>query len=121
MVIPVLALTILAPLGMLLPADTGEKMGLQMTLLLSLVVFIQLMQGEMPVWEDYGETPKDLVDLMAIFNIVIHNGRLLYYINLSDAPFDPSKDFGLFRSSACSFDIVYFYLCMDLVSSPYDR
>ena len=93
MVIPVLALTILAPLGMLLPADTGEKMGLQMTLLLSLVVFIQLMQGEMPVWEDYGETPKDLVDLMAIFNIV---GRLLYHINLSDAPFDPSKDFGLF-------------------------
>ena len=96
MVIPVLALTILAPLGMLLPADTGEKMGLQMTLLLSLVVFIQLMQGEMPVWEDYGETPKDLVDLMAIFNIVIHNGRLLYHINLSDAPFDLSKDFGLF-------------------------
>ena len=93
MVIPVLALTLLAPLGMLLPADTGEKMGLQMTLLLSLVVFIQLMQGEMPVWEDYGETPKDLVDLMAIFNIV---GRLLYHINLSDAPFDPSKDFGLF-------------------------
>ena len=93
MVIPVLALTLLAPLGMLLPAETGEKMGLQMTLLLSLVVFIQLMQGEMPVWEDYGETPKDLVDLMAIFNIV---GRLLYHINLSDAPFDLSKDFGLF-------------------------
>ena len=58
MVVPVLALTVLAPLGMLLPTESGEKMGFQMTLLLSLVVFIQLMQGEMPVWENYGETPK---------------------------------------------------------------
>ena len=78
MVIPVLALTILAPLGMLLPADTGEKMGLQMTLLLSLVVFIQLMEGEMPVWENYGETPKDLVNNL----LTINNGRLSHFINL---------------------------------------
>ena len=86
MVIPVLALTILAPLGMLLPAGTGEKMGFQMTLLLSLVVFIQLMQGEMPVWETYGETPKDWVDFMTM-KIVTHNSRIIS--TPSDAPFDP--------------------------------
>ena len=41
MVMPVIAVTIMSTMGMLLPANSGEKMGLQITLLLTLVVFIQ--------------------------------------------------------------------------------
>ena len=55
MVLPVIVITCLAPIGMLLPANSGEKMGLQITLLLTLVVFIESLQ-------DQGRDANNLFD-----------------------------------------------------------
>ena len=58
MILPVIAVTVMTTMGMLLPANSGEKMGLQITLLLTLVVFIQSLQDEIPFWQLYQDTPK---------------------------------------------------------------
>ena len=87
MVLPVIAVTIMATMGMLLPAGSGEKMGLQITLLLTLVVFIQLLQDEVPFWQFYKHTPKILVYFVAVmgtmsFTIIISVWTLyLHHMN----------------------------------------
>ena len=87
MVLPVIVITIMATMGMLLPADSGEKMGLQITLLLTLVVFIQLLQDEVPVWQLYRNTPKILVYFVVVmvvmsFTIIISVWTLyLHHMN----------------------------------------
>ena len=58
MILPVIAVTIMTTMGMLLPANSGEKMGLQITLLLTLTMFIQSLQDEIPFWQLYQDTPK---------------------------------------------------------------
>ena len=77
MVLPVIVITInMATMGMLLPAASGEKMGLQITLLLTLVVFIQLLQDEVPVWQLYQNAPKILVYfvvVMVVMSVTIRN------------------------------------------------
>ena len=45
---PILFLTILAPIGLILPADAGEKMGLQITVMLTVVIYIDVFQGSIP-------------------------------------------------------------------------
>ena len=45
---PILFLTILAPIGLILPADAGEKMGLQITVMLTVVIYIDVLQGSIP-------------------------------------------------------------------------
>ena len=87
MVMPVIAVTIMATMGMLLPADSGEKMGLQITLLLTLVVFIQLLQDEVPFWQFYKNTPKILVYFVVVmgtmsFTIIVSVWSLyLHHMN----------------------------------------
>ena len=58
MILPVIAVTVMTTMGMLLPANSGEKMGLQITLLLTLTMFIQSLQDEIPFWQLYQDTPK---------------------------------------------------------------
>ena len=58
MILPVIAVTVMTTMGMLLPANSGEKMGLQITLLLTLAMFIQSLQDEIPFWQLYQDTPK---------------------------------------------------------------
>jgi len=38
-------------------ADAGEKMGLQITILLTMVIYIDLLQDNMPVFDAYGNSP----------------------------------------------------------------
>ena len=38
-------LTFLAPVGLILPADSGEKMGLQITVMLTVVIYIDVLQN----------------------------------------------------------------------------
>ena len=88
MVLPVIAVTVMATMGMLLPADSGEKMGLQITLLLTLVVFIQLLQDEVPFWQLYQNTPKILVYFVVVmgtmsFTIIVSVWSL-YLHNMND-------------------------------------
>lgn len=99
MVMPVIAVTIMATMGMLLPADSGEKMGLQITLLLTLVVFIQLLQDEVPFWQLYKNTPKILVYFVVVmgtmsFTIIV-SAWSLYLHHMNDQEL---HNFGLIRA-----------------------
>ena len=55
--IPVILLTFLAPIGLILPAGTGEKMGLQITVMLTIVIYIDVIQNSIPVYGSIMETP----------------------------------------------------------------
>ena len=95
MVLPVIAVSILATMGLLLPADSGEKMGLQVTLLLTLVFFIQLLQDEVPFWQLYNNTPKILMYFVlvmgAISYTIIQSAWTLYLHHMND---DELENFG---------------------------
>ena len=79
--VPILLLTVLAPVGLILPgynnsssasgrlsliitsllklvlADAGEKMGLQITILLADIIYVDILQSTVPVFDSYGNTP----------------------------------------------------------------
>ena len=82
--VPILLLTVLAPVGLILPgnklslvpistsgrlyliiasllklvlADAGEKMGLQITILLADIIYVEILQSTVPVFESYKNTP----------------------------------------------------------------
>ena len=57
MFIPIVVLTLLCPIGLILPVESGEKMGLQITLLLTLVVYIQILQETLPTFKGYHNSP----------------------------------------------------------------
>ena len=57
MFIPIVVLTLLCPIGLILPVESGEKMGLQITLLLTLVVYIQILQETLPTFRGYHNSP----------------------------------------------------------------
>ena len=83
--IPILVMTLLSPCGLILPVDAGEKMGLQVrpyiewrkratirflwplqqilqiTVLLTMVIYVEVMQHNIPVFDSYGNTPLMLV------------------------------------------------------------
>ena len=61
MVLPVIVITIMATMGLLLPADSGEKMGLQITVLLTMVIFVEVLQTNIPVFGFLDKTPVILV------------------------------------------------------------
>ena len=75
LIIPIIALTLLAPLGLILPgyflikkqktkqsqAESGEKIGFQITLLLTVVIYIEYLQNNLPVFDSLGQTPKLLI------------------------------------------------------------
>ena len=59
---PILFLTLLAPIGLILPADAGEKMGLQITVMLTVVIYIDVLQGSIPgkanrTWKSLTKLP----------------------------------------------------------------
>ena len=57
MFIPILVLTLLSPLGLILPVDSGEKIGLQITILLTMVIYVETLQNSIPVFDSYGNSP----------------------------------------------------------------
>ena len=50
-------LTFIAPIGLILPAGTGEKMGLQITVMLTFVIYIDVIQNSIPVYGSVLDTP----------------------------------------------------------------
>lgn len=46
-------LTFLAPVGLILPADAGEKLGLQITVMLTVVIYIDVLQNSLGCF-DFG-------------------------------------------------------------------
>ena len=41
---PIIVLTLLSPIGLILPVEAGEKMGLQITVLLTMVIYVDILQ-----------------------------------------------------------------------------
>ena len=54
---PIMVLTFLSPIGLLLPADTGEKMGLQITVMLTVITYLNVVQDSVPVFTSSEQSP----------------------------------------------------------------
>merc|ERR1739838_1288584 len=85
--IPILVLTLLAPIGLILPVESGEKLGFQVTLLLTVVIYIDYLQNNIPVFDSLGKTPNLLlffvimILLMTLSLLVTTHTLFLYHVN----------------------------------------
>ena len=67
LILPIIMLTLMVPLGLILPVDSGEKMGFQVTLLLTVVIYIEYLQSNIPVFGTMADAPY----LLQFFVIMI--------------------------------------------------
>ena len=67
---PILVLTLLSPIGLILPVDAGEKMGLQITVLLTMVIYVDILQSTVPVFDGFGQAPL-LLDYFIVTIIML--------------------------------------------------
>merc|ERR1739838_279032 len=87
LIIPILVLTLLAPIGLILPVESGEKLGFQVTLLLTVVIYIDYLQNNIPVFDSVGKTPNLLlffvvmILLMTLSLLVTTHTLFLYHVN----------------------------------------
>lgn len=76
-IIPCIFLSLLAIAGFLLPAESGEKVGLGLTVLLSFSVFMLLIAEAMPATSEFlpliGESLPPPTKFMVIFLVKIHH------------------------------------------------
>ena len=78
-------MTVLAPCGLILPGwcyflvyflydlflvEAGEKMGLQITVLLTMVIYVEVLQTNIPVFDTYASTPLILYFFIATIIII---------------------------------------------------
>ena len=63
--------------------DSGEKMGMQITTLLTLVVFMQILQSSVPVWDTMANTPNIIIFFTVSIGIVTASLILTRYIKTS--------------------------------------
>ena len=68
-IIPTIILSLLSVLVFILPSDAGEKIGFSTTILLSLVVFLQMLGDATPPTSDDSATP--IVALFSMFSMVL--------------------------------------------------
>ena len=68
--IPVIVLAVLSVAGLLLPASSGEKMGFQVTILLALVVYIEIIRDSVPIWANRGDVP--IVIWLFIITVIVN-------------------------------------------------
>merc|ERR1739838_1230648 len=87
LIIPILVLTLLAPIGLILPVESSEKLGFQVTLLLTVVIYIDYLQNNIPVFDSLGKTPNLLIFfvtmilLMTLSLLVTTHTLFLYHVN----------------------------------------
>lgn len=70
LIVPIMMLVVLSPLGLLLPADTGEKLGFMMTLLLTVVIYIDYIQTNIPVFGTLRRTPHLLNFFLSVTGLL---------------------------------------------------
>ena len=56
--IPIGILAILTPVGLILPISTGEQMGFQITVFLTLIVYIEGISQKIPVTKEMNGAPR---------------------------------------------------------------
>ena len=89
--IPILVMTLLSPCGLILPVDAGEKMGLQITVLLTMVIYVEVLQNNIPVFDSYGNTPLMLIYFIVtivticVCLLVSTHTLFLYHVNSYEA------------------------------------
>ena len=59
--IPMIVIAFLTLAGFLLPAESGEKIGFQITLLLAMIVFLEMVSSSIPIPRQWNESPKLIV------------------------------------------------------------
>lgn len=80
--LPVVFVVVIANLGLIIPGDCGEKMGMQITTLLTLVVFLQVLQTSMPVWDHFRNTPK-IIEFFSVSIGVVTLSLLITAVSLN--------------------------------------
>ena len=65
--VPIMVLTVLTPVGMIMPIEAGEKIGYQITLLLTMVIYVEYLQTRVPVFDSLSQTPH----LLTYFVVII--------------------------------------------------
>ena len=65
--VPIMVLTILTPVGLIMPIEAGEKIGYQITLLLTMVIYVEYLQTRVPVFDSLSQTPH----LLTYFVVII--------------------------------------------------
>ena len=114
--IPVFLLTLLAPIGLILPADSGEKMGLQITVMLTVVIYIDVIQNSIPVYDTVSNSPLLLTNfiistcLLTLCLIVSTHTLFLEHVK----PFEYGN-FGPMRAKAsCQMAKILNFICCGL-------
>ena len=84
LIIPIITLTLLAPIGLIIPGifqttfcifqvysvESGGKLGFSMTLLLTVFIYIDYLQNNIPVFDSIGKTPNLLTYFVAVILLV---------------------------------------------------
>ena len=65
--VPIMVLSFLTPVGLIMPIDAGEKIGYQITLLLTMVIYVEYLQTRVPVFDSLSQTPH----LLTYFVVII--------------------------------------------------
>ena len=58
MVAPIILIMLLTNIGLILPVESGEKMGYTITIFLTLVVYMEYISTQIPPWDTFSETPR---------------------------------------------------------------
>ena len=85
LILPIVMLTIMAPLGLILPVESGEKMGFQVTLLLTVVIYVEYLQNNIPVFDTLEDSPYLLRFFVVMIFLIATSivGRILVYFRVT--------------------------------------
>ena len=80
LLIPAFCLVILSNCALLIPVESGEKLGYSVTLLLALFIYKETTENMIPPWKRYKETPRIVMCFTGItigtFNDYYHRNNI---------------------------------------------
>ena len=71
MAFPIMMIACIAPFGILIPIESGEKMGYQMTLFLTLIVYLEIKSHSVPVPENSTSISKLIIFFIVIIILLV--------------------------------------------------
>jgi len=77
MVAPIILIMLLTNVGLILPCESGEKMGYSITIFLTLVVYMEYISSEIPPWENFASTPR----IVRFFMMALSLLTIILFIN----------------------------------------
>lgn len=109
LIIPMIGLCFLVVFGIFMPAASGEVIGFQITVLLTLVVYLDILSSNVPKFQDLSKSPKMLVMFMilALASIVAHI-VITYNIWCNNKDNDRLYSFGIFKAKVAYYLAKFF-------------